>query len=190
MAAALPHVDFIDEDRAVFERPEFADVGDQFRRHNAGEPDVPHPSPSMLERAYERIVETLRGSGAFGVMDWSFVDLAEDLDWAEASLADLHEHSRSVREIMNPLNPLVLFLEGDPRVGILRRVAERGRAWFGAQNLSDEEWLAFIDARVAESRRLQRRVLGTFAAGAWELARIDGGQEKAAVLRQALATLE
>ncbi len=189
LTAALPDVDLIHEEGAVFERSEFSEVGAQFRRHIAGEPDVAHPPPSMLERAYARLVETLQTSGAYGVTDWSFVALAEDLDWAQASLADLHEHSRAVRAITAPLDPIVVYLGGDVRVGILRRETERGRAWFGAGGMPDDEWFDFVDERTRVFVEGQERLLGTFAAGEWDLVHVNGELGKAEVLRQALHAL-
>lgn len=179
-------VDFICEDEAMFERPEFAIVGKQFRRHNAGELGVPHPPRFMLEEAYRALVDNLKRSDALGLMDWSFVDLAEDLDWAEASLEDLNEHSRVVREIMSPLNPIVLYLGGDISVGIMRREKERGREWFGVSGLTDEEWAVVVEERVTELTLRHERCLGTFEAGGWKVAFLDGERTQSQVLLQAL----
>lgn len=186
IVAALDHGDFVREDDAVFVRPEFAEVGRQFRRCQAREPGAEYPSPGMLEEAYRRLVEGVVTSGRTGVMDWSFIDLAEDLPWAEASLDALVEHSRRVRLIMAPVDPLLFCLVGDIRVGVRRRERDRGREWFGCGALSEEPWLEFVDDYEARALQRHERVMTALDGGGWEPVFLDGTWPKEEVLQCAL----
>jgi hypothetical protein len=118
LAAVIPDVDVLWEDElsqpAIFTRDEFSDVADRFHRHNANPAaGIGNPPALMLEDAYRRLMQTILCHGHTALMGWSIMDLAEDLDWARADERALHRHSRAVREILAPLDPILVCIDGD-----------------------------------------------------------------------------
>lgn len=145
LAAAMPNVDVLWEDElsqpAIFTRAEFAAVADRFHRHNA-DPDagIGNPTAQMLEDAYRNLVRTVRTHGRPTLMGWSFMDLAEDLDWARADEHALQRHSRAVRNILAPLDPVLIYIDGDIAAAFKRAVDQRGRTWFTRGPFDESHW--------------------------------------------------
>lgn len=178
---AMPDADVLWEDElsqpAIFTRAEFAAVADRFHRHNA-RPDarIGNPTASMLEDAYERLVRTVSSHGRTALMGWSVMDLAEDLDWARADERALQRHARSARDILGPLDPVLVCLDGNLAAAFERAVAQRGRAWFTrGRALEDAPWRAERERLLNEASVAASRVRRAFDAGGWFPAlEIDG----------------
>lgn len=183
-ARGLPErADFIEEDSeqsdrypgypAHFDRAEFAEVADRFVRHNADRfAGVGHPSAAMLETVWSQLVANAEREQLIMVSGVSFIDGAEDLDWAMASERALHEHSRRVAEIMSSLDPLLLYLHGDISVAIDRAALQPERGWLTSTS-DAEAWPARRDEVVRDATARSRRIEAAFAAGDWGLTPIN-----------------
>lgn len=173
LARAIPNADVLWEDEqsepAIFTRPEFTDVADRFHAHNA-QPDagIGHPPPEMLEQAYRSLVRTVVGHGRTTLMAWSVMDLAEDLDWARADERALHEHARVVRAVLDPLDPVLVYLDGDLSVALHRAIEQRGRDWFArAYGRPGEEWNDLEPRLLSEVVAAAGRITRAFELGGW-----------------------
>ncbi len=159
LAAAIPDVDVLREDElsqpAIFTRTEFADVADRFRRHNADrEAAIGHPPPHMLEAAYAALVGNAGQHDGVVLLGWSPMDLAEDLDWAKADEAALHAHIRAVRDLMQPVDPVLVYLDGDIVRALDRAVSQRGRKQFsGGGYVGDKCWEPRRQSLIGPRRR-------------------------------------
>jgi len=181
LAGAIPEADVLWEDElsqpAIFTRLEFAAVAERFHRHNA-EPSagVGHPPPEMLEGAYRALVRTLMAHGRTGLMGWSVMDLAEDLDWARSDEGDLGRHSAAVRAIFEPLDPVLVYLDGDLEAAFERAVAQRGREWFShGQPVDESQWQQLAQKMKDEMSVAAGRIWRAFSAGGWFPAvQVDG----------------
>lgn len=172
LAAVIPDVDVLWEDElsqpAIFTRAEFSDVADRFHRHNANPAaGIGNPPALMLEDAYRRLVQTALDHGRPTLMGWSIMDLAEDLDWAWADERALHHHSRTVREILAPLDPILICIDGNIAAAFTRAVEQRGRDWFTRQQADTTEWQALRNRLLSEASIAARRVNRAFEAGGW-----------------------
>lgn len=179
----VPRADYLEEDTepsvrhagypAHFDRPEFAEVAERFLRHNADRTaGVGHPPARMLEAFWQRLVDDARTAGRSIISGLSFIDLAEDLDWAMASEAALHDHSRAVLQIVAPLEPVMLELEGDVAIALARAARQRG--W-------DDERTPQVDECERRAARLDRAL----DAGGWPRRRIDATSQTAERVRDA-----
>lgn len=173
LAAALANADVLWEDElsqpAIFTRPEFAEVAAQFHEHNAHPAGgIGHPSPTMLEAAYAALVRRALPRDEVVLMGWSPMDLAEDLDWARADEAALHAHIRAVRDLMQPLEPVLVYLDADIGAALDRVVAQRGRAWFAGEGaLDDERWERRRTSLVAEANSAAIRIRKSLEVAEW-----------------------
>lgn len=169
----------IEDAGVIFERPEFAPVAARFR-------SGVHPGPLELKRAWRALVRSIKRAPAVVVLDGSFIDGAEDLDWALASEEALHTFSRDMRVILSPVDPLLFFLDGDIAEGIRRRAAQYGREWFRHHVRPDEPWevsFARIEASFTARRLRLRRA---FDAGDWRLCFLDASLSSDQMLDTAL----
>lgn len=185
----IPGADYLEEDSeesvrhpgypAHFDRPEFREVADRFLRHNADRTaGVGHPTAEMLERFWRRLIEGALAAGRTLVSGLSFIDVAEDLDWAMESERALHDHARRVHEIAAPLDPVMIHLDGDIAVALDRAARQRG-------------WNAERTPPVDEARQRAERIDRAFEAGGWAPHRIDGTSQRAgAVLETAVHLLQ
>src|SRR5437899_5876556 len=119
-------------DASIFERPEFTDAAEGFRTKRFTRTRVALPD------AYRALVKRHAATGAWIIFDWSAAGMVEDLPWA-SDLEDLTAHLREVHEIVAPLDPIVLVLEGPLELAMGRAVAERGAEWFARHAASAEE---------------------------------------------------
>jgi hypothetical protein len=175
LASAMPDADVLWEDElsqpAIFTRSEFAAVADRFYRHNAN-PDagIGHPTARMLEDAYGRLARTVLVHGRTALMGWSVMDLAEDLDWARADEYALHRHARAVRDVVAPLNPVLVYIDGDVSAAFKRAVEQRGHGWFRrAYGRADEaeEWKGLVERLLDEAYVAAVRMRRALEAGGW-----------------------
>ena len=173
LAEAIGDVDVLWEDElsqpSIFTRPEFCDVADRFRRHNA-QPGarLGHPEPELLEAAYGRLVEAVLAHGRVALMGWSVMDLAEDLDWALADERALHEHARRARAVLAPLDPVLVYLDGDLSTAMERAIEQRGREWFKrAYGLPGEDWAELETRLLSQMRQGAGRIYRSFDFGGW-----------------------
>jgi hypothetical protein len=173
LASVIPDADVLWEDElsqpAIFTRDEFATVAARFHRHNAN-PDagIGNPTAPMLEDAYQRLVQTALAHGRTTLMGWSIMDLAEDLDWARADEHALQRHSRVVRDILTPLDPVLVCIDGDIAVALKRAVAQRGRAWFTqGRPIEDAQWHELRQRLLGDASMAARRIVRAFEAGGW-----------------------
>jgi hypothetical protein len=197
----IPGADYLEEDSepstrfpgypAHFDRPEFAEVADRFWRHNADRAaGVGHPTADMLETVWRRLVAAAQIADRTLVSGLSFIDGAEDLDWAMASEPALHEHARAINELVAPLDPVFIELDGDITAATDRAVRQRGRAWFRFDGTTDAAWEAFLASYLDEATTRARRLDRAMAAGGWHRHRIDGTTQDAAhVLGEAVELL-
>lgn len=181
LASAISDVDILWEDElsqpAIFTRGEFAAVADQFHRRNADPAaGIACPTARMLEDAYEHLVQTALAHGRTTLMAWSVMDLAEDLDWARADERALQRHSRAVPDIFRPLDPVLVYIDGDISAAFERAVAQRGRAWFNrGEQLDENRWHDLRERLLTEASVAEGRTRRAFEAGGWFPAlQVDG----------------
>lgn len=181
LSSAIPDVDVLWEDElsqpAIFTRREFAAVADRFHRHNAQPAaGIGNPTAPMLEDAYQRLVQTVRTHGRTTLMGWSIMDLAEDLDWARADEHALQRHSRAVRNIFAPLDPVLVLIDGDIATALARAITQRGRAWFNrGRPIAAGQWHDVRQRLLDEASVAAARTRCAFEAGGWFPAlQVDG----------------
>jgi len=121
----------------------------------------------MLEDAYRHLVRTVLDHGHPTLMGWSIMDLAEDLDWARADERPLYRHSRVVREILAPLDPILICIDGDIAAAFTRALEQRGRGWFTRQQRDKTEWHTLRTKLLSEASIAAGRVNRAFQAGGW-----------------------
>lgn len=127
-----------------------------------------HPEPELLEAAYGRLVETVQAHGRVALMGWSVMDLAEDLDWARADERALQEHARRTRGVLAPLDPVLVYLDGDISMATGRAIQQRGRDWFErSYGQPDEHWADLEERLLTEMADAAARIDRSFEAGGW-----------------------
>jgi hypothetical protein len=180
----IANADYIEEDSeqsvkypgypAHWDRPEFREIAERFVRHNADRTaGIGHPPPSMLETVYRHLAETAIEKETTLVFGTTFIDGAEDLDWAMADEAALHDHSRAIAEILAPLEPVFLYLDGDIAQAIDRAERQRGRSWWRSAPTADTDWRPFRARLITEVAERADRVLAALYAGGWQLITLD-----------------
>lgn len=164
-------VDLIPEE-AIFERPEFAEVGRGFTTRR-------WPTGEMMLDAYAALFERLSRDRAWGLLDWSCVDMIEDLPWAQPDRRVLAEHARQVRVLAEHLDPIALALEGDVEIAVRRAVAQRGEPWidrWGGGIIPDEpveSAIARIVRSIQQEGSRRQEICQAFEAADWPLVRLD-----------------
>jgi predicted kinase len=105
--------EFVEED-ALFRLPELASLADHFRRKD-------YPSADVLLSSFAAFLAA-RPAVDWIVNDGSWLLLAEDLPWAQASWGALVDYARRLRSAVFDagLEPLVLFLDAPPSVAVAR----------------------------------------------------------------------
>ncbi|HVX46904.1 MAG TPA: hypothetical protein VHC49_23630, partial [Mycobacteriales bacterium] len=109
---------------------------------------------------------TVRRHGRPALMGWSVLDLSEDLDWAGED--ELRRHARVTHDIFAPLDPILIYLDGDIAAAFERALAQRGRAWStGGQPIPDDQWPDRRRTLLTEAARAADRCTRALAAGGW-----------------------
>ncbi len=172
----------VEDADVIFARPEFKDVAACFRNGR-------HPGPPELERAWRMLARSVERASGVTVLDGSFIEGAEDLDWALASEDALHAHARTMRSILAPVRPLLFFMDGDFAEGLRRREAQYGREWFHRQVRPNETWETTFARMKADLVARRPRLLRAFDAGGWNPFLLDASLTEDEVFDTALRVI-
>lgn len=150
------------------------------------------PTAADLLHTFQCVQDRAARAGAIWIQDWSWLDVAEMLPWAQSDHRLLLRFSTDLRTMAEQLRPTVLYLRTDPEHALRRAVADRGPVWFerhadGRVTASNsEERLLALASLYATREQLRRRVLED---GGWTPVYIDSGGRLQAVLHAALIAL-
>jgi thymidylate kinase len=154
-----------------FEWPAYTDLAERFHERR-------YPSADDLLAAFDRLRGDV-GPGALWVQEWSWIDLAEDLPWAERDDDALARFSAELAHRAADLRPMILYLAVDPEIAVRRAVVQRGEAWFKRP----------INDVVRDCTARESRLLRAIASGAWMVHHLDAARSIDDVLRAALAVV-
>ena len=185
LAARLDGAEHVPED-ALFSLPELGSLADAFRAKR-------YPGPDELLAAFERFLAARSPDLRWIVNDGSWLLLAEDLPWAQASWSAIADFSARLRELAEPWNPVVVFLD-TPVARAIARARERD----GAESF--DRWLeamrrlpALAHAADATETDLAAawcsRVRMLLDVGGWPVIELDGSVPAEALLDAAVERL-
>jgi hypothetical protein len=103
------------EELPIFELPELLPLGDRFLRKD-------FPGPDDLLESCAAYLEA-RPAVEWVIEDGSWVALAEDIPWAQASWVDLVDYARRLRALIDRcgFEPVVLWVDTPADVALVRR---------------------------------------------------------------------
>lgn len=185
-------------EEAVFERPEFAAVGEAFRTKT-------FPDTDMMLAAYTAIFASAHQRTASIVADWSCVGMIEDLPCAQpdrasvtsriatavADRAVLESHARDVRLAWGG-RAILLVLDVPIGTASRRVVDERGAGWVKRHlQLGEDpsEPIAMLAARERSFRQRKAVIIDAHGAGGWTVQQIHANRDPEAVVGDALHSL-
>jgi predicted kinase len=181
-----PRAEFVEED-ALFRLPELEGLADHFRRKD-------YPSAGVLLASFADFLAA-RPAVDWIVNDGSWVLLAEDLPWAQASWEALVDYARRLRSAVFDagLEPLVFFLDAPPEVAVARARRRDGDESF-------DRWIGIMRRQaplvgVSGGTEVElvagwcERVRRVWHEAGWSLVDLPAGEPAEVVLEAALAHL-
>ncbi len=182
---------------SLFERAEFAAVGDAYRTRV-------WPTAQMLLDAYARVLELATTRKQIVVADFSAIGLAEELPWAQpdrvsvtTNMVDaradpivLEEHAADILALSG--DALLFVLDVPVDVGVRRRHAQCGEGWFEtylehAPPLRSDESVVDRCVRLFDAGASRRNdIVEAHERAGWTVVRLDATSPVDAVLDEAL----
>ena len=156
---------------ALFSLPELSSLAQAFRSKR-------YPGPEELLAAFDAFLAARSADLRWIVNDGSWLLLAEDLPWAQASWSAIAAFSARLRAMADAWNPVVLYVDTP-----VERAMARARARDGAEAF--DRWLEAMrrlpaladvaDAPVTElAAAWCARVRALLDAGGWRVIDLDG----------------